>query len=324
MHHAYATTTAKFLQKQLYKAEGFLYAKPTLSHDILKQDLHSINKLATVEQLRWLQTLLRASVALNRLDDIESTAKQMLAIPSLKQDTPKLVTLLSSLGIMFRRQGYLADSIDLFDCALELPIKDHNQIISLKLSKGISLRNQGITDKTIVLYQSALKGALSANSLKFEGAIRNALGVLALNENDLINAKKELRKALTISQNTARRSGQTIAGLNLMLIAVLEEDELMYSRLHGPISTLTLAAKNQDRHVYLYWLEHAYSVQRGEQLTDKIKEKLIEKLSSIKEMTLHNLLLTNLAKPLGIEAFLRERQRKKYQGDIFQHLTFCD
>jgi len=323
VYDASASDTVKSLQYKLYKAEGFLHAKPTLTYEILDRDLEDIHQLKTPEQLKWLQTLLRASVTLDNLSSIERASSQMLSMPELLEDTPKLVTTLSSLGIWLRKQGYLEESLTLFNCALAQPITEHNQIISLKLSKGISFRNLGQSDKAYELYNSALVEAQKSNALVYEGAILNSLGVLALYDNDLKRAKNALRKALAISQETSRRSGQTIAGLNLMLIALIEHDDTMYNRLHASVRKLTLNAKNSDYQIYLHWLEKSKKKQLSNKLSDSEKTDLREKLSKLKSESLHNMLVERLSASLDIDVDLRSRTERKYTGKLMQKLSFC-
>jgi tetratricopeptide (TPR) repeat protein len=323
MQEVRASNTIDSLQYKLYKAEGFLHAKPTLTFDILNRDLKDIHQLKTQEQLKWLQTLLRASVTLDNLSSIESTSARMLSMPTLLEDTPKLVTTLSSLGIWLRKQGYLEESLALFDCALAQPITEHKQIISLKLSKGISFRNLGQPNKAYELYQSALLDAQKTNALVYEGAILNSLGVLALFDNNLKKAKDYFREALAISQETSRRSGQTIAGLNLMLIALIEDNQTLYNRLHASVSKLTLDAKNNDYQIYLHWLEQSKKKQLGKSLTANEKDVLVEKLSLLKSESLHNMLIEKLAASLDIDVNLRSRTGKKYTGKLMEKLSFC-
>jgi len=323
VHEVCASNTEDSLQYKLYKAEGFLHAKPTLTYDILKRDLKEIHQLKTKEQLKWLQTLLRASVTLDNLSSIESTSTRMLSMPALLEDTPKLVTTLSSLGIWLRKQGYLEESLTLFNCALAQPITEYNQIISLKLSKGISYRNLEQYDKAYELYQSALFDAQKSNAIVYEGAINNSIGVLALFKNDLVKAKSSFRKALAISQEASRRSGQTIAGLNLMLIALIEDDQTLYNRLHASVSKLTLDAKNTDYKIYLHWLEQSKKIRSGKSLTASEKEALVDRLSKLKSESLHNMLVERLAANLRIDVDLRSRVDKKYTGKLMKKLSFC-
>lgn len=322
-HEVSASNTVDSLQYKLYKAEGFLHAKPTLTYDILKRDLKDIHQLKTKEQLKWLQTLLRASVTLDNLSSIESTSARMLSMPALLEDTPKLVTTLSSLGIWLRKQGYLEESLILFNCALTQPITEHSQMISLKLSKGISFRNLGQLDKANELYESALIDAQKTNALVYEGAIHNSLGVLALYRNDLKKAKTSLRQALAISQEVSRRSGQTIAGLNLMLIALIENDQTMYNRLYTSVSKLTLDAKNSDYQTYLHWLEQSKKKQLGQKLTAKEKAVLVETLSKLKSESLHNMLVERLSANLDIDVDIRSKVDRKYTGELMDKLSFC-
>ena len=67
------------------------------------------------DQLIWHQNLLRASISLNDLKQVERSVRVMLSYPELDKQTDKFVSLLSSLAIFLRRSGHPDESIWLFN-----------------------------------------------------------------------------------------------------------------------------------------------------------------------------------------------------------------
>lgn len=318
-----AKLTEQALLNDLAKAEDYLHVKPSISSAILSENLEHIALLNKQAQLRWLQNLLRVSVTLNNLSQIESAASLMLVYPELKDSNDKIITLLSSIGIMMRRLGDMEKSIAVFDCALQQSIVSYKQYLSLITSKGISLRHLGKTNEAEQLYQSALVLAKQHNNDTYQSTLYNALGLTALERGNYGLAKQNFVQGMQISQRIARRSGQIITGLNLLLLAIVEHDELLYLRLHSPISSLTKASKNSDRHIYLLLLENAFQVTQGMELPVGQEKLLAEKLDQIKDISLHNLLLKHLAKPLQIDAQPKEIVQIQYSGELLAYTSFC-
>ncbi|WP_286261482.1 hypothetical protein [Thalassotalea atypica] len=313
----------KALLSTLAEAEGYIRVKPTLASSLLKGQQAQIKSLTNKEQLRWHQALIRVSVALNDTAQLEKSAIAMFSNSALKNEQDKLISLYSGLGITMRRFGHFSESISLFDCALNQPITDHRQQVSLMLSKGISLRHIYKLGDAKDIYLQALAIAEQQREDDFISAIHNALGIMALYENDYSYAKQQLLLAMQVSQRNARRSGHIISGLNLLLIAILENDLMLYHRLHSPISKLTLATQNLDRHHYLFWIEKAYQVNSNKALSLSEEQELLHRLGKIKDFTLHNLLVQKLAKMLDIKTLPREREHSEYQGKLLKYFQQC-
>lgn len=313
--------TANILRTQLGEAEDYLHVKPSLSAKILNENLPYLDKLNASEQLHWLQQLLRVSITLNDLEQVEQTAIRMLTYPEIKTD--KLVSILSSLGIMLRRMGYAQESIGLFNCGLAQPIDNDQQKLSLLLSKGISFRQLDDIQQASTTYDLALIVARRNNNEIFIGSIHNAMGVVALVNNDFPTAKRHLLESMQIAQRISRRSGRVIAGLNLLMLAILTEDDVLYQRLYSPIRKLTLSLNSSDRHTQLHWIEQSYQVRHGKQLNAQEQKELLSGLTNINEVSLHNLLVDKLGTILGLPTGMRLNSQRPYQGDLLTKLRQC-
>lgn len=325
VYSASAATKPEYLLNQLSEAKDFLRVKPSLSSKLLKQDLANIGLLSRNEQLTWHQYLLRASIALNDLKQVESTVRAMLSYPELKQETDKFVSMLSSLGIFLRRTGYPIESIWLFDCGLKQPIKINKQRISLLISKANSLSYLNKNSQAKAVYAQALELAEKNSANVYISAIYNTMGILAIKEGEFTLAKEYLVNGLQLSQRISRRSGQVVAGLQLLRLSILDDDPMLYDKLHYRISRLILAGKSEVRQDYLFWIEKAHKVSKGKKLTAKEQELLSEKLKKIEvtSIGLYNQLVETLAKPLGIESTPIIKEYSAYQGDILNYIQQC-
>jgi len=101
INSAKAESSPEYLLKQLSEAEDYLRVKPSTSSKILKEHLNKIGQLSVKEQLTWHQNLLRASISLNDLTQVESTVSVMLTYPELEKQTDKFVSLVSCLGCRY-------------------------------------------------------------------------------------------------------------------------------------------------------------------------------------------------------------------------------
>ncbi len=325
IHSVSAEPESESLLSKLSEAKDYLRIQPSVSSIILKKHLPQIGQLTINEQLTWHQNLLRASIALNDLNQVEQTVKVMLLYPELEKETDKFVSLLSSLGIFLRRTGYPHESILLFDCGLEQPIKSEEQRISLLISKGSSLSSLNKYSQAKATYAQALKLAKQQNAEVLISAIYNTLGIMALKEGDYTLAKEYLINALQLSQNISRRSGQIVAGLQLLRLSILSDEPMLYDRLHYRISRLTLVSESEVRHAYLFWIEKAHKVSKGNKLSVQEKEQLLSKLEQIRpiSVSLYNQLVETLAEPMGITTLSLINESNIYQGDLLNAIHQC-
>ena len=316
-----AITPAKLLI-ELNNAQDFIQVKPTFSFEVLTKHLSSISILTKEQQLQWLQSLLRVSITLNDFQQAEQTIELMVVYPELKRYPNKLITLLSGSGILLRKMGYPNEAIKLLDCALQQPLSE-KQKLSLLLSKGLSLRFLNRNDEAKTLYDRAL-GIAELNELfASKSSIYNSLGIIALEKNEHELAKSHLLKGFDVSQQVNRRSGKIISGLNLMLLAVLNDDDMLYQRLHSPISQLVESFNNNDRKHFLYWVEAGYYAANTRPLNSQHKRALLEALNSIQDINLHNTLVIKLAAQLGVNAMVRTHKFGDYTGVMLSGLKFC-
>ena len=131
--------------------------------------------------------------------------------------------------------------------------------------------------------------------------------------------------ALQLSQNISRRSGQIVAGLQLLRLSILSDEPMLYDRLHYRISRLTLVSESEVRHAYLFWIEKAHKVSKGNKLSVQEKEQLLSKLEQIRpiSVSLYNQLVETLAGPMGITMLSLINESNIYQGDLLNAIHQC-
>jgi tetratricopeptide (TPR) repeat protein len=322
---ASAEVTSEQLLRKLSEAKDYLSVKPSFTSKILKQHLNEIGKLNTQDQLTWHQNLLRASISLNNLKQVESTVITMLSYPELEKEADKFVSLLSSLGIYLRRRGHPVESLWLFNCGLKYSKNNKKQVMSLMLSKGNSLSYLHKYPEAKATYLKALQIAKQNNDDVYISASYNTLGILAIKEEDYTAAKKYLINGLQVSQRISRRSGQTVAGLQLLRLSILNNEPMLYDRLHYRISKLILASDSEVRHAYLYWIEKAHEVSKGKTISAKEREELSNKLKLIESTSigLYNQLVEGFSERLGIKSSPVIAEYSIYKGELLNHIHQC-
>ena len=313
----------KALLKKLEEAQDFLSYSPEIASKSLKSYLPYVKTLPPEKELKWHQNLLRASITLTDLTQIESSVKAMLQNPHLDSYPNIYATVLSSTGIFMRKLGHLDESITLFNCGLNLNRLLARQKLSLLISKGHSLRQIGRVNEAKSLYLEALDLANVVDNQVIRSVIFNALGNTAFERQDHKMARYYFLTALNLSQEISRLSGQMFSGLYLMTVALIENDFTLYSRLYSPISLLVKNTENQDRKAHLYWLEMAYKVKNKNNLTDEEKTDLKFHLDNIKEVKLHNVLVVSFGELLDIETELKLKKSTPYQGSLMTYFTSC-
>ena len=249
--------------------------------------------------------------------------RAMLAYPNLTSSRDKLISLLSGLGIFMRRQGHINESLYLFDCALKQQFTTYKQTLSLLISKGNSQRYLNRLDEAKKSYEIALELSIAQKEDGYLGTIYNALGAMAFEQGQFDSAKQFFIKSMQTSQKISRRSGQVIAGLNLLTLSLVQKDLLTYHRLNSPIRQLTMALDNQDKKTHLLWIEAAYKVLSGHELSSTEQNSLLSSLREIKELRLHNLLVEKLGDMVEVKAQLRSKQFSHYEGDILNEIKSC-
>lgn len=322
--HAHANEiNQKILLKKLEEAQDYLSYSPEVASNTLKKHLPYVNQLTSEQQLKWHQNLLRASITLTDLPQIESSVKAMLQNPQLDNHPNIYATVLSSTGIFLRKLGHFEESLVLFDCGLELNRLLARQKLSLQISKGHSLRQLGRVEEAKSLYLEALDLATQVNNQVIKSVIFNALGNTAFERRDHKMARYYFLNALNLSQEISRLSGQMFSGLYLMTLALIENDFTLYSRLHSPTSLLVENTENQDRKAHLFWLEMAYKVKNKIELTDENIVELKRYIVNIKEVKLHNVLVSRFGQLFGIGSELRLKKSSPYHGTLMNQFTSC-
>jgi tetratricopeptide (TPR) repeat protein len=195
----------------------------------------------------------------------------------------------------------------------------------LLISKANSLSYLNQNNQAKATYAQALQLAEQNGADVYISAIYNTLGILAIKEGDYKLAKEHLVNALQLSQSISRRSGQIVAGLQLLRLSILAKDPMLYDRLHYRISRLILASDNEARHAYLFWIEKAQQVSKGKELSIEEKAQLSEGLKKIESISigLYNQLVETLAEPLGIESTPIINKYSVYKGDLLNDMHQC-
>lgn len=287
------------LASTLIEAEDYLSVKPSRSLALLSTDAN-LSLLSKAQFFRWHIALIRASLSFNDLSTMESSIKKLMQHKSSTEFEYRLVSMLSSIGIWLRKSGYLEQAKLVLTCALTNN-KSKESEIKLLISLAIVSRQLSQNDYAKKVYHFA-KSILPDNNLTSSAAtIENNLGVLALEDNDVVKAEQYFRAALVMYQEKSIRSGNIISGINLLQTFLIQYQHVNYQRLYPSIVRLTNNFPNESKKSILFWLNTVFNVRQGAKLNDELKIQLKANFSQINDHKLQLSIKKYFADELKIE-----------------------
>jgi len=295
--YAQAQSYADIIKQKLTEAEDYLTVNPA-------QTLTLLDAIGPVKQpvdaaLTWHLLAMRAAVPTGQLDRIPPSLDAIFSHQQHPLFLQQLTTIHSAAGIWFRRNLYLQEAKASLQCA-EKHAGNNKQRMTLLNSMGLLNRELGDNDSAKALFTRALMLAGEINHTRVIAMVENNLGLLALDNSDYSAAEPHFRASLMHYQAVSQRSGQISAGLNLMLIFLLQNDLEQYQRLSTPTTTLTTSFPNQAKQALLLWLQARFQQLLGTQPTDSDKALLHEAFSRLEDIKTKQLIKRQLAPALQI------------------------
>lgn len=307
----------------LMEAEDYLLVKPSKSLAILATNTN-LAPLSESQFLRWHIAIIRASVSLNRLSIMEQSIQKLIEHKSSAEFNRRLVPILSSIGIWLRKSGYLPQAKLALTCALT-----HNKIeenkVKLLTSLAIVSRHLNQNDYAVETYNLAKHIAQDKKLTPSLATIENNLGVIALENDDVIKAEHHFRTALAMYQENSIRSGNIISGINLLQTFLIQHQQVNYQRLSPTIARLTDAFPNESRQSTLFWLNTVFNARQGMKLSEEIKTQLTTSFNKISDRKLKFSLKKHFADELKIKVDLPDKtHHEKLPPLWFEEITQCD
>ncbi|CAM4358621.1 tetratricopeptide repeat protein [Pseudoalteromonas ostreae] len=263
---AFATELSTF-ENKLNEAEDYLVVNPAQSIIIL-ENLDDIDKVSPELFIRWHLINARAAVPTSQFYRLHQSVDAIFSQQQAPYFKKKITSIMSALGIWLRYAEYLDDAQLSFQCGYKYAANDR-QRLTLTNSMALVAMAQNNNDEARNLYAESYNFTVRLNLPNVVAMIESNLGYLALDENKIPEAEHYFRSALSRYQIIDKRAGQISAGLNLLMVFLIQDQTINFERLYGPTSTLTHAFPNEAKQALLLWLEMRFKKLKGNYVSRK-------------------------------------------------------
>ena len=293
----YAQDFDEFKNK-LDLAEDYLIVSPSRSIAILK-GLNDIDKAPSDLFIRWHLLNAKTAVSTSHYNDLHSSLEAIFKHQNTPYFKQQLTSILSATGIWLRHEGYLDDALISLKCGYKNTIDERKRLLLIN-SMALVVWGKNDNEKARNLYLDSFKIAQKLHLDNVTALIESNLGYIALEQGHIADAENYFRNALIHFQNIDKRAGKVSAGLNLMMVFLIQKNEINFERLHGPTAILTHAFPDEAKQALLLWLEAAFKKQKGEFISRSEKKKLQIAYSQLGSNMMKIMVLRYLAKSLEI------------------------
>ncbi len=289
---------AALIDKQLQEAEDYLVIDPSRSYELL-QNIKEPTSWTTYQFIRWHLIAMRSAVPTDRQDILISSLEAIFEHHQHAYFREKLTSITSGLGIWLRKNHYTTDALTSFECSYKYAINDR-QRLTLTNSLALLARQLDKLDQAKVLYRKAHGMAVQSERINILAMIENNMGLIALEEGDLVSSEKHVRSALTHFQNIDKRVGQISAGINLLFIFLTQDQLVNFERLYQPTENLTQSFTNRSKRAQLTWLRYVFLLKQGGTLNPAMKKQLHTAFTMISDERMQRLFKHHFADPFFI------------------------
>lgn len=310
-------------KNKLDLAEDYLVVSPSRSITIL-ESLDNLDNAPPELFIRWHQIYARTAVYTSHYDQLHKSLEAIFKHHKTAYFQQNMTSIMSALGIWLRHAGYFNDAELAFECSYKYA-KNDRQRLTLINSIAIVASLKGDYIKARNLYIDNHKIALDLNLSNVAALIESNLGYLALYEGNTADAESWLRKAFINYQKINKRAGQVSAGLNLLMVFLIQENVVNFERLHEPTSTLTHAFPNEAKKALLLWLEAGYKKLTGGYISRNEKEQLQVAYKQLESDKIKMLVHNHLAKKLEMSLDLPTTPTpKRFSSTWFNLVKTCN
>jgi tetratricopeptide (TPR) repeat protein len=258
---------------QLDEAEAYLTVNPAQTLKIL----HAIKDLASTpqeQQMRWYLLQLRAAVPTNQIDTLYPSLEFLFSRTESEFFTQNSTSILSGLGIWLRRNDYFSDAQTALQCASDATKEPQLKLMLLN-SLALVSRQIGDYKHALTIYSSAIGLAEEKGYTNVSAMFHNNMGLLALEQGDFAFAKTQLRQSLEQYQSIDKRAGVISASINLLYVALMQNDLVDFERLHDRTQALTDAFPSKTKKALLFWLKTRYDQLNQIPISEQQKVRLL-------------------------------------------------
>ncbi|KAF7773885.1 hypothetical protein PCIT_a0224 [Pseudoalteromonas citrea] len=314
--------TAQNIDAKLQEAKDYLVVNPAQSLQLLNV-ITDFKTLTVPQQINWYIIAMRASVPTGNTTLLIDSIDAVFSHYQHPKFIENLTTITSALGIWLRKNNYLDDAQASFECSYKHAKNDRHKLI-LTNSLALLARQLDNLEKAKALYTQAKKLAKKAQQKNILAIIENNQGMIALEEGLIEKAEQHFRTALIGYQNIDKRSGQISAGLNLLFIFVIQNNQVNFERLYEPTYNLTTAFPNETKKALLFWLNMRFLQLQGKQLTKNDHKQLKTNYLLIEDKKLKTLINRYIAPHFNFKVVKERYEKQKFSRLWFKHVQSCD
>lgn len=308
-------------ENKLDEAHDYLTVNPAQSIAIL-QSLKELDRVPPMLFIRWHIINARAAVPTNQPDRLYESVEAVFTYQQTPYFKQRLTSIMSALGIWLRQKEYFDDAQISLECAYKYAANER-QRLTLSNSMALVARSQDNTAKARALF---IKNSELSKSLELPNVtamIESNLGYLALDENKIEEAESYFRNALNGYQRIDRRAGQISAGLNLLMVFLIQDHVINFERLYGPTSTLTNAFPNDAKQALLLWLELDYKQRTDKPINSAQQLLLKDAFNRLESDKMKILVHRYFAKSLNMVVVPPKKEVKTFTQPWFELVKNC-
>lgn len=256
---------------------------PEKTLSLLDKHEQYLEHLNENQQAQWFSTVMIASIKTSNLQSLEES---IFALEEFKQNQyveENKQTIINGIGVWYLRKGLLNQAKQAYQCNLTSSINEKSQIRSL-LNLAVVERNLGNIDSAYRLNKRAL---MMSNKLELEHSIaiiNNNLGILALTKKNYHKAQVYFTNAMNMNDRLMRRSGEILAGINLLHLFVRQNAPLMFERLFSRVKLMLEPFPKDTRHAYLDIIQTVHLYQVGNISYDQANSLISEQHKNIEDV----------------------------------------
>ena len=317
----HSEVSAKEAAKQtLDEIIKFKKVAPRKSYELIKSKPEALPLLSNTEQVSWLSSAVSIAFSQGDTELAESSLRSLVLLNAHQKESPETANLLMYVGHMASHEASYDVARTAYACAaLREPELDRQFYLLYSMSLVLFLEGEYAEARDAFSELNHI--ANQKRHLGWQSNTSNALGVLALELGDYNEASQMFRTTMDIEHNEADRDSEVIAGGNLLLAFMLDENFLMYDRLQPRITRLTSLHGNRDLMTYLSWISAAATKKRGNTLNEGELESLKIAFEQIADENVKQPIRAYLAQVVEIDLGENVHQPETHAYENIQWIT---
>lgn len=287
------------MQRALMQLMKYRRVDPQRSLRVIEKYGANVDQLSPVHQVNWHLSELTVFHGLNLNASSAGSLQKLARIPPGNNGLHRHNEVLMYLGNYYIKTSQFQHAVSAYVCSVNL-VDSATRAIPMIYAIAVSFRMSGETEKTRQIFRQLLDYLQIANIPRWSALVEEALGIMAMENGDYSLAKNYLTNAMDKQQQTAARAKELNVILNLLLTFALNGEFTHYERLQPRAIRLNHILRNQEKHIYLEWIQALANHLQGTPLSAGEQHYLLQRFTELENVIMRKAIETNIAKPLNI------------------------